>query len=88
MPKTMGRRAAGKRSLASAMADAIAGEYRAVVEAAAQARHEDQVTRRRTLARLRREMHRIGARDYFPTPARQQAKAAIAELAALAEVSV
>jgi len=44
--------------------------------------------RRRTLGRLRREVRRIRARDYFPPPERQLALVAVEELAALVEEPV
>jgi hypothetical protein len=37
------------------------------------------------LARLRRELRRIRRRDFFPPPQREQAEAAVAELAATLE---
>jgi hypothetical protein len=37
--------------------------------------------RKGTLARLRRELQRIRRRDYFPPPEREEAEAAVAELA-------
>jgi hypothetical protein len=46
------------------------------------------VQRRRTLARLRRELRRIKARDYFPPPERELAQQAVDDLAAVAEESV
>jgi hypothetical protein len=38
--------------------------------------------RRRVVARLRRELLRIGRRDYFPPAQREQARAAVERLAA------
>ena len=61
-------------------------EYQAVIAAAAQAREEPAMLRRRTLARLRRELHRIRARDYFGAPGRREADAAVDALAAAVEV--
>jgi len=60
--------AAQERDLASRMAEAVAAEYKALVEDAAAARAEQAGRRRRTLGRLRRELCRIRARDYFPPP--------------------
>jgi cobalamin biosynthesis protein CobD/CbiB len=48
---------------------------------------EDAV-RRRTLARLRRELRRIRQRDYFPPLEAEQARAAVESLATAAEVPV
>ena len=74
------------RALVTALTDSIAFEYRQVVQAALEARDSELSVRRRTLSRLRREMHRIRARDYFPTGERREAEAAIELLAATAEV--
>lgn len=69
--------AAQERALARTMADAIAIEYAAVGEAVAAALHEPTSVRARTLARLRRELRRIEARDYFPPPERDEARVAV-----------
>jgi hypothetical protein len=79
--------AAAERALAGRMAGAVAAEYRQIAGAALSARAEpDQAVRRRTLARLRRELHRVGGRDFFPPPEREQAVTAVAALAELVEV--
>jgi hypothetical protein len=62
------------------LAEAVGDEYRAVVEAARQAREEPPGRRRRTLSRLRRELGRIRRRDYFPPPEREQAHAGVEAL--------
>jgi hypothetical protein len=80
--------AAHERGLAERMSESIAAEYRAVIEAAQAARTTDDAARRRTLARLRRALHAIRARDYFPPPERERAQQAVAELAALVEEPV
>jgi hypothetical protein len=80
--------AAHERALAERMATAVAAEYRAVIEAAEAARDKDGTARRRTLARLRRTLHAIRARDYFPPPERERAQQAVAELEALVEEPV
>jgi hypothetical protein len=80
--------AAQERQLAGSMATAVAGEYRAVIEDAAAARADPSGPRRRTLGRLRRELRRIRARDYFPPPERELAQQAVDELAALVEEPV
>jgi hypothetical protein len=72
--------AASERDLATRMAAAVAAEYRAVVSEAAATRSER--SPHRTLARLRRELRRIGQRDYFPPPERQEAHRAVESLAA------
>ncbi len=78
--------AAQERAVAGVMARAVAGEYRQVAEQARAALSEDEAARRRTLARLRRELRRVRARDYFPPPERQEAERAVESLAATAEV--
>ncbi len=60
--------------------DAVAEEYRQVTEAASEAVHSDPTARRRTLARLRRDLQLIRERDYFPTQAREQAVEAVEQL--------
>ena len=73
--------AAQERALARAMADAIALEYASVVdEVAAAALHESPNVKKRTLARLRRELRRIRGRDYFPTSERDRAHAEVERL--------
>src|SRR5204862_5805297 len=74
-----------ERELASRMAEAIAVEYRVLIEQATMARRQATGKRRRTLARLRRESRRIRARDYFPPPERELAQRALDELVALVE---
>jgi hypothetical protein len=73
--------AAQDRQLASVMRDAITEQYRAVIVEARAAAAAPSGKHRRTLSRLRRELHRIGRRDYFPPPQRQQAKDAVEALA-------
>jgi polyhydroxyalkanoate synthesis regulator phasin len=77
--------AAQERELATRMADAVAAEYRTVIEEAAVAREQPPGQRRRTVGRLRRELRRIRARDYFPPPEREQAQQVLDELVALIE---
>jgi Protein ChrB, N-terminal len=80
--------AAQERELASRMAAAIAADYDALISEATKAGEQSSGQRRRTLARLRRELRRIRARDYFPPPERELAQRALDELAALTEVPV
>jgi hypothetical protein len=69
--------AAQERALAREMAAAVAAEYMRVIdEASAQAR-EPEAARRRTVARLRRELRRIGSRDYFPGRIGERARDAV-----------
>ena len=80
--------AAEERSLAARMSEAVAADYRAVIEAA-EAAHvsTDAAARRRTLQRLRRTLHAIAGRDYFPPPEREQARRAVDELTEIVEVA-
>jgi hypothetical protein len=75
--------AAQERALAAEMAERIAGEYRAITNDAESAIEGGEAGRRRTLARLRRGLRRVGARDYFPPPERDEARAAVERLAEL-----
>ena len=79
--------AAQARALVAAVNDARAEEYRAIAAEAERALGEEIIVRRRTLKRLRAEMRRIRARDYFGSPERQRAEAALEDLVALVEVS-
>ena len=71
-----------ERSLASRMAEVVAADYEAVIADAAVSEGEPEVVRRRVVARLRRELQRIGKRDYFPPSRRDVARAAVERLAA------
>ena len=66
-----------ERALASAMAATVAADYRHVIDEANGQRAESEAARRRTVARLRRELRRIGSRDYFPGPIAEQARSAV-----------
>jgi hypothetical protein len=79
--------AAEERALAARMSETVAADYRAVIHAA-EAAHigTDAAARRRTLQRLRRTLHAIGSRDYFPPPEREQARRAVDELAEIVEI--
>ena len=80
--------AAQERDLASRMAEAVAAEYRSLTGDAVTARAETPGQRRRTLGRLRRELRRIRARDYFRPLERELAQEAVEELAAFVEEPV
>jgi hypothetical protein len=80
--------AAQERELASGMADAVAEDYRRLIADAIAAREKMPGERRRTLGRLRRELRRIRARDFFPPPERERALRAVEELAELVEEPV
>lgn len=75
-----------ERDLAARMAAAVSEDYLGVIEAARAADGEEEVIRRRTVARLRRELARISRRDYFPPRERDRARAAVARLAETCEV--
>ncbi len=77
-----------ERELASRMAEAIASDYRALIDDATAAQGEMPGQRRRTLGRLRRELRRIRARDFFPPPELELAQHAVEEVAALVEEPV
>jgi hypothetical protein len=72
--------AAQERALAADMAATVAVDYRRVIEEASAQTGEIETTRRRTVARLRRELRRIGSRDYFPGAIGEQARAAVDSL--------
>src|SRR5918992_3948376 len=57
---------AEEQGLIERMADAVAADYRTVAAAARVAKGSDDRVRRRTLARLRRTLHVIRGRDFFP----------------------
>ena len=77
-----------EREFAARMADAVAADYRRLTEQAAAAREEPAGQRRRSLKRMRRELRRIRARDYFPPTEREQALRALDDIAALVEEPV
>lgn len=79
---------AQERELAARMAADVAAEYAALVESAGQVRDQPPGSRRRSLARLRRELRRIRARDYFPPPEQEHAQRAVEELAEFVEEAV
>ena len=71
-----------EQDLATRMAARVAGEYGSVIAAADAARKKEPTARRRTLARLRRTLHAISSRDFFPPPDRELARQALDDLAA------
>src|SRR6266540_3277638 len=72
--------AAGRAAIEQRMSAAVAAEYDAVTTEAAARRDGDPATRRRVVARLRRELHRIQARDIFGASQRDAAVRAVDEL--------
>jgi hypothetical protein len=80
--------AAQERELALRMTEEVAADYRVLIAEAAAAREQPAGQRSRTLGRLRRELRRIRARDYFPPPERELARQAVEELVSLVEEPV
>ena len=80
--------AAQGRALIDGAQAARGEEYRGITEAAARASQEPGAIRRRTLQRLRRELRRIRARDYFAAAERPAAEAAVERLARMPEAEV
>jgi len=72
---------AHERAIAQAMKASVTAEYAKVIEQAKAAGVVPLGSRKRTLARLRRELRRIGRRDYFHAPEREPAAAAVEALA-------
>ncbi len=76
---------ADELTVITAMSRGVAEEYRTVIAEASGAREEAPAARRRILARLRRELHRIRYRDYFPPPEADEARRTLEELGSLVE---
>jgi hypothetical protein len=74
--------ASAATAVADRMTAAVAAEYEAVIAEAEAARTADPAARRRAAMRLRRELHRIQARDFFTCPQRGMARRAVEHLAA------
>jgi hypothetical protein len=77
--------ASEERRVVQDLTAAVVEEYRAVRADAEAARSLSPPVRRRTLARLRRELRRIRRRDYFPPPEREAAVHTVEALAAFVE---
>lgn len=77
--RPLGPRAAS--AVASRMTAAVAAEYEAVTAEAADLGTAGAAARRRAVTRLRRELHRIQARDFFTCPQREAARRAVEQLA-------
>ncbi len=73
--------AAQHRALAGAMTERVEAEYRQIVAEAEAAQACRPADRRRTLARLRRELRRVDARRHFPTGEAATARHAVETLA-------
>ncbi len=76
-----------ERELVARMAAEVTEAYQAIIDEVAELRRDSHGVQQRTLARLRRELRRIGQRDYFTPPAREGAVAAVEGLAELVGVS-
>jgi hypothetical protein len=74
-----------ERDLAARMTAEVAASYQAVIDEVAALRAQPGAIGQRTLGRLRRELRRIGQRDYFPPALRDDAMAAVAGLAEMVE---
>jgi hypothetical protein len=72
---------AQEQTFARQMTEAVVADYTAVMVAARDALDLDDVARKRTVARLRRELGRIRSRDFFPPVEREKAQRAVEKLA-------
>jgi hypothetical protein len=72
---------AQERVLATRMQEAVSAEYESATADARAALAAPAGERKRTLGRLRRELRRIARRDYFSSPEREHAVAAVDALA-------
>jgi hypothetical protein len=68
------------RALAEQMQLAVAAEYVELAQAASAALKAEAGSRKRRLAKLRRDLRRIRRRDYFPPAERDEARAAVEAL--------
>jgi hypothetical protein len=73
--------AAQHRALAAEMTERVDAEYRAIAAEAGAAHRGRPVDRRRALARLRRELRRVEAREHFPSREAGAAREAVDALA-------
>jgi hypothetical protein len=73
--------AAEHRKLAGTMTERVDAEYRAIAAEARAAQQRSPVDRRRALARLRRELRRVGGREHFPSGEADVARHAVEALA-------
>jgi hypothetical protein len=76
------------RELTDRMRKAVAADYLTLIADAEAACEQALGQRRRTFGRLRRELRRIRARDYFPPLERERAQQAVDKLSALVEEPV
>jgi hypothetical protein len=73
--------ATAEETIIERMTAVIAAEYDAVAAEAVNISDSDASSHARAAARLRRELHRIQARDYFPTSSHDKARRAVEDLA-------
>jgi hypothetical protein len=73
------------RAIAEQMQLAVAAEYLELAEAARAELKAEAGSRKRRLAKLRRDLRRIRRRDYFPPPEREEARAAVEAVASSLE---
>ncbi len=73
--------AAQERALAQQMTDGVDAAYARLLESVSATAFEPESVRRRTIPRLRRDLARIRARDFFPTPLANRAQASVEALA-------
>jgi hypothetical protein len=71
---------AQQRALVAQMSDDTDAAYDTIVDEAAAAMSDPPVARKRTLARLRRELKRVRQRDHFPTDGFDRATSALDRL--------
>jgi len=69
-------------ALAAQSREAVDGEYRGLISEIGAAQSERDAARRRTIARLRRQLRAIEGRDFFGAGAAARARRALEELAA------
>ena len=79
--------AAQERALMANMNRSVSDEYKELIALARRARGDDPSSRRRTLARLRRRLRGVAARDYFGSLDKEPALKAIERLGAGVEVN-
>jgi hypothetical protein len=74
--------AAAEAAVVAKMTIAVEAEFEAIAAEAASLLTADLAARTRGTTRLRRELHRVYARDYFRAPSYDKARLAVEELAA------
>ena len=79
---------AQERALVGLIADEIEPQYEAIIEETRAAMTDAPGSRRRTLARLRRELKTVRQRDHFPKRGFERATAAVNKLADLVDKPV